>query len=296
MAVTSPPLSHCLLGGRQNFSEPLALAPTCANISLATQAQLIESATATECVSLLTFAAHCAFAYTVFVIVDVCIRLGMRRWSTLARSASAVHDAEVRQCLVSSVHALYSVGATFYLALCIERPFGVDASLRHIPHGHITPVGCVFFAYLLWDLSHILFHCAIYAKCVAETAVHHVGFLLMMLINQRVLWFNYAFPVLYIGELSTFFLNTRLLYRKFEVPELWASACFALSFALTRIFLMGGLVLHLLASYQAALTLLGPALRVSYLGGIPAMYCLNLFWFSKIVANVRKTLRSTKQL
>ena len=31
---------------------------------------------------------------------------------------------------------------------------------------------------------------------------------------RQVLWFNYAFPVLYIGELSTVFLNIRFCYRR----------------------------------------------------------------------------------
>ena len=37
--------------------------------------------------------------------------------------------------------------------------------------------------------------------------------------------------------------------------------------------------------------LLGFGLQLSYLGGLPAMYALNLFWFGKIVAGVRKTLK-----
>ena len=33
-----------------------------------------------------------------------------------------------------------------------------------------------------------------------------------------------------------------------------------------------------------------PRLQLSYLGGLPAMYCLNLWWFSKVVDAARRTL------
>ena len=142
------------------------------------------------------------------------------------------------------------------------------------------------------------------------------------------------------------------------MPELWVSACFALTFALTRVVGLGLLLAHLVASWQSVRTLLSPGcaaaatplwlselligwvrttssrgtlalrglqrmsiapgatctpfrctpppthvaqtcllrpallrrLQLSYLGGLPAMYCLNLFWFSKIVDAVRRTL------
>jgi hypothetical protein len=78
------------------------------------------------------------------------------------------------------------------------------------------------------------------------------------------------------------------------MPELWVSACFALSFAVTRVLVMGLLVAHILASWRDARVLLSPALQISYLGGLPAMYCLNLWWFNKIVDASRRALAKEK--
>ena len=75
---------------------------------------------------------------------------------------------------------------------------------------------------------------------------------------------------------------------------MWVSACFALSFALTRVVVMGLLVAHLLASWRDARVLLSPGLQLSYLGGLPAMYCLNLWWFNKIVDASRRALSKGK--
>ena len=38
----------------------------------------------------------------------------------------------------------------------------------------------------------------------------------------------------------------------------------------------------------------GPGLQLSYLGGLPAMYCLNLWWFNKIVDASRRALSKGK--
>jgi hypothetical protein len=285
----------CLLRTADNYTRPLALATACSNISLSTQAALIEEATAAEVASLLDFGVLVLRWYMTWMAVDMCVRLGM--WLGLPQlgpSSSTVHI-EVRQTLVSVVHSLFSIGATIFLALKVDRPFGVDAALRHIPHQHVTQVGCAFFSYLLWDLVHIHWHRGVHKRNLVEASVHHSCFLIMMLVNQGVLWFNYAFPVLYIGELSTVFLDARLLYRKFDMEEVWASAAFALTFAVTRIVLMGVLVVHLLSSYHEAFSLLGPMHRVSYLGGVPAMYCLNWFWFTKIVAAALKVKKPKAQ-
>jgi len=277
-----------------NISRPLdhlLQLPVCADVTLEAQAQMIDRAMCADVLSLTEFAGRVSIAFAVWFSVEQLARVYIaRRWSSLGPSSAAT-AVEVRQCIVSCTHALWSVAATIFLASRITQPYGAHEALRHIPHRDINPVGTSFFAYLLWDLSHILSNRHVHAKIVGENLLHHGCFMAMMLANQKVLWFNYAFPVLYIGELSTFFLSLRVCYRKMNVPELWVSACFALTFALTRVVVMGLLVAHLVASWGSVRTLLSAPLQLSYLGGLPAMYALNLFWFSKIVDAVRRTLK-----
>lgn len=268
--------------------------PVCSSVSLQEQADLIGRAVAYESLEPQQFFACALVGYVVWAVIDLVVRRCMKgRWPAIG-PPSATANIEVRQCIVSSVHSVWSVGAAIFLMTRIEQPFGVDRALAHIPHRYINAVGIAFFSYLLWDLTHILHHRGVHGKTLVEQVTHHLCFMAMMTANQKVLWFNWAFPVLYIGELSTFFLNVRLLYRKFEMPELWVSASFALIFFLTRVVAMGIIVVHLLGSHQAAREILNPVMQVSYLVGLPAMYSLNLFWFHKIVDGVRRTLRKTK--
>ena len=125
--------------------------------------------------------------------------------------------------------------------------------------------------------------------------LHHGVLFVMLWLNHDTLWFNYAFPVMYAGELSTFFLNVRLMYRALGVTELWASVAFAAAFFTTRVLLFGALVAHLALNAAALRTLLGPPLRVSYLGLLPLLYGLNLFWWYQICKGIQKIMVKRKE-
>ena len=148
-----------LVIGDNNTSLPLdqlLVKPVCANITLDAQASLIDQAMGADALSVAEFGTRAAAAFMVWLAVEQLARLYIaRRWSSLGPPSSAT-SVEVRQCIVSCTHALWSVAATIFLACCIMQPYGANAALRHIPHRCINPVGVSFFGYLLWDLSHIL--------------------------------------------------------------------------------------------------------------------------------------------
>ncbi|KAL1496071.1 hypothetical protein AB1Y20_014698 [Prymnesium parvum] len=266
--------------------------PVCAHIPLETQARLVEAAMRAELEPLSRFLLRVAALVAAWAALELLARASLARHPRLA--AAHATRVEVRQCVVSCAHSLWSLGATFVLLLQMEQPHGASDALRHIPHRVINPIGSVFFAYLLWDLMHVFLNRRVHAKILKESVVHHLCFMGMMLANRTVLWFNYCFPVLYIAELSTFFLSLRVCYKKLDIPEMWVSASFAVTFAVTRVLLMGLLVVHVFRSYPYIRSLLGLSMQLSYLVGLPAMYCLNLYWFSKVLQGMRKTLRKDK--
>ena len=102
---------------------------------------------------------------------------------------------------------------------------------------------------------------------------------------------NYAFPILYLGEISTFFLSLRITYRMLDVPELYASSLFASTFFLTRIVTFGLLVVQLFSHAGDLTLLLSTPLLVSYLILLPALYCLNCYWFYKIFQSVLRVFQ-----
>eukprot|EP00308_Calcidiscus_leptoporus_P009288 CAMPEP_0119361712 /NCGR_PEP_ID=MMETSP1334-20130426/8967_1 /TAXON_ID=127549 /ORGANISM="Calcidiscus leptoporus, Strain RCC1130" /LENGTH=244 /DNA_ID=CAMNT_0007376797 /DNA_START=160 /DNA_END=894 /DNA_ORIENTATION=+ len=219
--------------------------------------------------------------------------------------ADADHAARVRSrgCLVSAAHNVWAMAATVALLIRTEHPIGLlsegpfqFALLAHVPHSTIDAVGAAFAAFLSWDLLYLLRHRRIFAQLLTSTLFHHVVLLGMLWLNKDTLWFNYAFPLMYAGELSTFFLNVRLLYRESGISEMWVSATFAITFFLTRILLLGALVYHLFCNMGAMQTLLSLPLLVSYLILIPTMYVLNLFWGIKILQGVASLLRKKRSL
>ena len=117
----------------------------------------------------------------------------------------------------------------------------------------------------------------------------------MLWLNRNTLWFNYAFPVMYAGELSTLFLNVRLVYRALGASEQWASIAFAAAFFSTRVLLFGLLVAHLVLNADALRALLSPPLRVSYVGLLPLLYALNLFWWGQICKAIARILSKENQ-
>merc|ERR1711924_256853 len=73
--------------------------------------------------------------------------------------------------------------------------------------------------------------------------------------------------------------------------EVAISALFALIFFATRVAIFGAVVLHLLSQRTVLSQLLSPPLQLSYFGLLPAVYCLNLFWFAKICQGIVRVLQ-----
>ena len=60
---------------------------------------------------------------------------------------------------------------------------------------------------------------------------------------------------------------------------------------LTRIVALGLLLAHLFSQLPYLARLLSPAVQLSYFGLLPAVYGLNLFWFSRICTGIARVLR-----
>ena len=120
-----------------------------------------------------------------------------------------------------------------------------------------SPVGGSL-AYLLWDLVHMVSNLGLYRNLIVESATHHVGYMVMISSTWEPHCGNFAFPVLYFGELSSIFLNARRLRchachpRRAALPHAtrrraqaaglagaWASFFFALTFFVSRVVVMG---------------------------------------------------------
>ena len=133
---------------------------------------------------------------------------------------------QVRQCVVSFGHDVFAVLAATALLLSIE-PHPEDASAYYVPPEHIRLVACCLAAFFFWDLLHMLTNLRLYGRdVVLEQGVHHVLYMVMMVLNIDATYYNYAFPILYMGELSSLFLNVRIAYRCLPSPFHGARACY----------------------------------------------------------------------
>ena len=147
-----------------------------------------------------------AFVLCTLLTLELGSHLLLRR--TLGSAVLSDTLVQVRQCVICVIHDTFAVVASVAMALQIGA-HPEDASAYYVPHQYIRTSGSILLAYFTWDLLHMGTHLRLYRKALPEQAVHHLCFMLAMLINADTTWYNYAFPVLYFGELSSVFLNIR---------------------------------------------------------------------------------------
>mgnify|MGYP002881280088 CR=1 FL=1 len=172
----------------------------------------------------------------------------------------------VRRAVVSTVHA------TCASAWCMLVGFTVTREQVETAAGALV-------GFLVWDATSLIVDGA--TTLPASTLAHHVGTIGMVFLNRRTVRLYYVFPALYIGEFSTIFLNLRIIYRTLNWHARWNGA-FALSFLVSRIVCYGVVLVHLW--HQRDQVIREPIeVVLVYTLAVPALYALNLFWFSKIV-------------
>lgn len=193
----------------------------------------------------------------------------------------------LREMTMSLLHSVLAMPLVVWMALHVEHP-AMKPSLSHVPFFYIDHSGAIFTGYLLWAGTNLFINRRVFANEFVTQLMHHGVFLSMIALNKHTLWLNYAFAVLYLGEMSTIFLNIRLFYRELKCEETWASALFALSFFFTRIVVFGLLLGHIFRMRGDLCVLLSWSLRISYFGCLPAAFALNFFWFTKIAKTAMK--------
>ena len=174
----------------------------------------------------------------------------------------------IRGAVVSCAHDFAAVPAAIFLLLEVVHPAATsEGPLGFGPHSYVPlrwldPVAALFIGFLLWDLIHYVMHSNVYKSELVSQLFHHFGFFTMLYINKHTLPINYAFPILYLGEISTFFLNIRLIYRSFGWNELFYSGWFAVTFTVTRVVLIGLLLIQIFVDRETLLVVMGPSLKV----------------------------------
>jgi len=203
-----------------------------------------------------------------FLLVDLVIHLALR---VLAPKLSQEGRVRLRGALVSCVHDLFAVPAAFVLLASIVHPEPSAQGLFGVgPHSYVhfcwlNPVGSMFAGFLIWDLVHYCMYLKIYQSELASQFIHHTAFLTMLSLNRGTLPVSYAFPILYFGEISTFFLNIRLIYRNLGWGEKVFSALFAITFFVARILLIGALLWQIFTDRQTLFLTMSGVLQVRIL-------------------------------
>ena len=99
---------------------------------------------------------------------------------------------------------------------------------------------------------------------------------------------NYAFPILYLGEISTFFsaCELRIACSTYQV---YASSLFASTF-FSRIVTFGLLVVRLFSQWRPDAPIINSSSGLIPIL-LPALYCLNCYWFYKIFQSVLRVFQ-----
>jgi len=190
-------------------------------------------------------------------------------------------DRSVSVCcnsILSATHATWASVASVYLLLHVHAD--------HVPTEPLARTASVFLAYLSWDLTHLLTEPR-FLRVPWKYVLHHLAYIGLVLVNRDTVEFNYVFPLLYVQDLSSVFLNLRRICHEFGWDDTYVSLTFVVTFFLMRVVLHGAVVVHVLANSR----LLGQTVPIgvwsAYVLGVPVMYGLNLVWWSHIVRHAR---------
>jgi hypothetical protein len=235
----------------------------------------------------------------VITVLFIALRLLVKRWVVSAlphpeppspdRSGNEIRIAAAALSIVHSVIVVALAGVM--AAQVTAHPADPSGEALYVPMHLVVLSGTISIAYFVYDLLFIVLHSKLYSTAtLVENFVHHSVVLTMLWINKDTTWYNFMMPVLSFGEVSTIALNIRQIYRLLNRSELWVSALFAVTFFVSRVVVLGWGVAHLFSDVGGVQARLTPILQVSFLGLLPALYCLNLYWFYAVCISVRKVL------
>ena len=215
--------------------------------------------------------------------------------SKTTSSLSIPEQREVASFLVSTLHALWAVAVSAWLWFFMIEwgPTPLDHTLAV---GYARFVGIVFATFLLADFLHMLRWPEQLKGGLIAYSLHHFCFIVAvgLMLSGDVALLPHMFPLFYLGELSTVFLNARFFFTRFGLKESWqyeaANAGFALSFIGVRVFLYGYGVLGVFQNLTALRANLSVAQQAVFLGLLPAGWLLNLYWSRLVFLKVWRRL------
>lgn len=203
----------------------------------------------------------------------------------------------LRACLGSMFHSMFGALSSFWLFTKIQSPSpGFEKQV--IPQELIRFVGSIFFGYMVHDLIHNMgYHGRHFGSKRWEQIFHHVLFMVIVVLHSSSSEMNFAFPFVYVGELSTVFLDMRFFFKSIGYPKLHAlsSKLFALSFFLTRIVLFGWFCGQIFVNWNAISKNVESLIVRSSLSILfPIALVLQMFWMIQI-GNIVRALGSSQK-
>jgi hypothetical protein len=235
-----------------------------------------------------------ALAFGALLVLQGIVGFALPRLSPQYKTLTPTNQVLLTISFVSCLHATFSTVSAAWLIGHIESPSTFEK--QFIPGTAVTTVGSVFFAYLLHDLIHNLgFLGKHFGKKRSEQVFHHLLFIAMVLMHSSSNEMNFSFPFVYVGELSTVFLDLRFMGKHFGCPSL-ESACtklFALTFFLTRVVLFGWFCFQIFMNWEGiSANVESPVIRSSLSILFPIALTLQVYWMYLILAVLRKPPRA----
>merc|ERR1711998_295807 len=107
--------------------------------------------------------------------------------------------------ILSMVHCVFASVASIWMIFLIEP--ADDWVSSQIPETPVFVSGGVFMGFLMFDLVHMGLYRHYFQFALLPAAAHHVLFLVMALVCGGTTSLVFVFPFIYLGEVSTIFLN-----------------------------------------------------------------------------------------
>lgn len=209
------------------------------------------------------------------------------------------HKSGIVGYVCSTIHAVLAVAISLFVWNSIQWDDSRDAFNVRTDPLIASGAGGTFCGYLIVDVVHMQTYDPATRMKGLLMALHHTVFaaaVVMFLCSFKgdTIPFVFLFPLFYIAELSTIFMNLRQIFRLMHWGKTWFTSsvdlCFAMSFLGTRIGAMGYGVAMTFAVQDKIRKDLPFLVQAALLFLLPLGFAMNLYWSTIVIRNVANTI------
>jgi len=202
---------------------------------------------------------------------------------------STIHAIQISYESINSIYNLLE----FTTPELIQIPSNPTIDYLNI-FNNIVKTNNMFLGYLIYDIINVIKCYPLLGK--TDTIFHHIVFICCSIMGGYTKIFVFIHPCLLVGEISTIFLNNKVLFKILNISNkklnLINNLLFTLFYFLTRVIIWSISIIYLYINldYVTNFYILKYTLFIFILSG----YILNIYWFKLIIKKIKLELNKLR--